>query len=228
MTFSETTVRRDTIGQFAQKQGAAAEISLTQSWMDPQARQLLELPTDERDAGYLFRFYEIWVDQAEDGTLRNRSMKQHLCDEWQHPRLPGPSHGPKRYAAGLPWSSEARRLVLSGESLGNKLVFEHIDPVGNTVEELLRSCRSGEVQSAQDMLQKLRDVHTGPRFAVIAKSDDDSITAAGYRTTAPEPGNPLSRYSPVSGGLAGFRVLAEDERYPDAFPRLYKKWLARS
>jgi hypothetical protein len=229
MTFSETDVRRDTEGRFAEKVGSAPELSLVEApahWTDPQAQQLIELPVDGQDAEDLFEYLVVWERRAARGVLKKTARHQ-IAEDWQHPRLPGPKHGGSgQFAAGLPWSPDARELLLTGENISHRLRLEHVMPQRLIVDRLFTAYRDGEIPDGAAMLHHLRDAHTGPRFAVITKEEDDLITKAGYRDKLPDDGNPLGRYDCLPRSIGEFASPLEDERYEPMFRLKHRRWTA--
>ncbi|MEV8273373.1 hypothetical protein [Microbacterium sp. NPDC077184] len=191
-------------------------MSSGQPWMAPGAEQLERLTTDERDAQDFVDYMPLWIRQASyaGGEARiNRRIKDHLVRDWQVPRLPGRGRrsGRERYASGIPWSKDARHLLLSpgpDDKLAGRLVFEHVRPLKNTVAELRASYVDGEGRDAASMLALLRRLHTGWCFAVVSKRD--RVPRAFADGT-----DPVTKFAEVDGGAAGFLILADDPRFGD-------------
>lgn len=187
-----------------------------QAWLAPGAEQLERLETDERDAADFVDYMPLWIRQAgyPGGEARiNRRIKDHLVRDWQVPRLPGRGRraGRERYASGIPWSADARRLLFSpatDEKLAGGLVFEHVRPLKNTVAELRASYVAGEGRDPASMLALLRRLHVGWCFAVVSKRDR---VPRAYADGA----DPLLKFADIAGRAAGFMILRDDPRFGD-------------
>lgn len=170
---------------------------------------------DGRDAQDFSDYFALWERQSAYINV-NRRIKDHLVLDWQIPRLPGVSQGrPRRYTDSIPWSQGARDLLFTnggGEGVGGKLVFEHLVPLKNVVEELRRAYQEGDGRDGASMLLLLRRLHLGPRFTVVTAAEDKAYIG---RTVSSS--DALAKYDKLPGGLDGFGNLADDPRFSSHF-----------
>lgn len=108
---------------------------------------------------------------------------------WQHPRLDRPLVASK-YPRGALWSEEAASAALSGSSLKDKLVIEHLEPMNRALRWLI-----DDEPIVQLVIDQLPD-----RLACAVVTKEQSLGL-------PDAGSPEERYAAAGLDLAAFRSL---------------------
>ncbi len=128
--------------------------------------------------------------QHHETTTGRRSalkpLRETLFFRWEGPRLPAGN----KYSPLIPHSPAAREHRAAHGHAG--LVYEHVVPVSSIIRELLREMPADE-QSLREVLEAKLD------RVLITKTEDQALTAAGFRDTIPEPDDPWSRYRHALG-----------------------------
>ena len=123
----------------------------------------------------------------ERSTGRSSSLKplrETVFFRWEGPRLPpGRTRAPT-----LPHSPAARAQRQEGGLKG--LVYEHVAPISGILRRLL-----DELPADTAGLRRALDASADR--VIITVDEDRALTRAGYRDTAPDAGDPWSRYAAI-------------------------------
>jgi hypothetical protein len=124
-----------------------------------------------------------------------KPLRETLFFRWEGPRLPPAG----KYSPLILHSPAAR--AHRGTHASKGLVYEHVVPVPGVIRELPRNMPTDK-QALKQVLQATAD------RVVITRAEDDRLTAAGYRDTAPDPADSWSRYRASGLQRSDFAPLA--------------------
>lgn len=108
---------------------------------------------------------------------------------WQQPRLERPVVASK-YPRSSPWSEEAARLALSGESTKDRLEIEHVEPLKRVARWLIEDAPSVDTV-ASELPKRVHSV-------VVTRDEAKRL---------PDAGTPSERYAHAGLDLTAFRAL---------------------
>ncbi|WP_029068061.1 hypothetical protein [Jonesia quinghaiensis] len=180
--------------------------------------QLLTLGNekDEEDAEVIFRVFQALLPfRLTHVSFVNRTAREAVQKIWQEPRLP--KSGKKRLKRPLdfPWSPEARDLYFSGDT-ANKLVLEHMIPISALTERLFSELENNSCESG-DVLEFLKQNHSGFVFAIITKDEDKRIANSGFKKKSSDLSNVWLRYKEALGlDSSDFTSVTNDPRFKES------------
>lgn len=156
---------------------------------------------DRADALAIVGVLEAW------GHRPRRVIRSALTYGWEAPRYPRPLvlRGEK-LPAPWPWSPTARAEAAAAEAAGRPtrprdLVHEHVTPIGGIVHAVITD---HALRDPDALVEFLGEQLT---YAVITKSEDSLLTAAGVASAGGDDGDPWARYRAAGLDVDNFAPL---------------------